>query len=236
METITLKSTLRKKEEKKTEDNGLIAAVLYGKGIDNASLWLDEKEFDKIYKEAGESSIIDLVVANGKEKKPEKVLIYDVQRNPVTDKLIHIDLYRVKMDEVIETDVALNFVGEAPAVKELGGVLVRNIDEVEVKCLPIDLPKEITVDIAVLETFEDHIYIKDLDVSDKVTINIDPDTLVAVVSPPRSQEEIDELESEVEADVSQVEGIEEEKEEEEGSEEEPKKEEPKPESETEQNN
>ena len=193
-------------------------------------LWLDQKSFEKVYDEAGESSIIDLIVTNGKEQKPQKVLIYDLQYDAVTDELIHVDFYLVRMDEVIETDVALNFSGEAPAVKELGGVLVRNVDEVEVRCLPIDLPKEIVVDISTLKTFEDHIYIKDLNISEKVKINMDSETLVAVVSPPRSQEEIDELESEVEADISQVDGIEEEASEGEEpttDEEEDKKEEPK---------
>jgi len=76
--------------------------------------------------------------------------------------------------------------------------------------LPIDLPKEIVVDTSTLKTFEDHIYIKDLNISEKVKINMDSETLVAVVSPPRSQEEIDELEAEVEADISQVDGMEEE--------------------------
>jgi large subunit ribosomal protein L25 len=229
METITLSVKKRETETRKEPENGLIPAVLYGKGFENQTLWVDSKQFDKIYKEAGESSIIDLAISDKKSKKTEKVLIYELQSDPVTDEIVHVDFYRVKMDEVIETDVGLKFVGEAPAVKELGGVLVRNLDEVEVKCLPLDLPKEIEVDISVLKTFEDYIYIKDLNVSDKVEINVDAETVVALVSPPRSQEEIDELETEVEADVSQVEGMEEEQEEETGEEEEPKKEEPKPE-------
>lgn len=230
METITIKAKKREKREQNNQKEKLVAAILYGKNKENQMLWLDQKSFEKVYDEAGESSIIDLIVTNGKEQKPQKVLIYDLQYDAVTDELIHVDFYLVRMDEVIETDVALNFSGEAPAVKELGGVLVRNVDEVEVRCLPIDLPKEIVVDISTLKTFEDHIYIKDLNISEKVKINMDSETLVAVVSPPRSQEEIDELESEVEADISQVDGIEEEASEGEEpttDEEEDKKEEPK---------
>jgi len=227
MDTYTIQA---KKREKglKIDQNDLIPAVIYGKGQKNQSLWVDRKHFNKIYQAAGESSIIDLVVSNGDKQKPQKVLIYDLQRDPVTDLIIHADFYIVRMDEIIETDVELRFVGESPAVKEQGGVLVKNIDEIEVKCLPIDLPKEIVVDISNLKTFEDYIYIKDLDVSDKVTINVDPETVVALVSPPRSQEEIDELETEVEADISQVEGVEEPEEEEESAPEEEKKEEEKP--------
>lgn len=227
METTTLNVKKRETAQRQDMGSGMIPAVLYGKGFSSQTLWIDSKQFDKIHREAGESSIIDLVVSDKDNKKTEKVLIYDLQQDPVSDKIIHVDFYRVRMDEVIETDVNLKFVGEAPAVKELGGVLVRNVDEVEVKCLPVDLPKEIIVDIASLKTFEDHIYIKDLDISEKVTINADPETLVALVTPPRSQEEIDELETEVEADITQVEGMKDEQEGELSAEEDQKKEQPK---------
>lgn len=218
MENYSIGAKTREKVAKNQRPESQIPAIIYGKGKKNIMLWVDGKKFTKTYKEAGESSLIDLSVENGKKSSPEKVLIHDVQRDPVSDEIIHVDFYRVKMDEKIHANVHLNFIGEAPAVKELGGILVKNIDEVEVGCLPADLPRQIDVDISVLETFEDHVYIKDLQVSDKVTIDIDSETVVALVSAPRTQEELEELDKEVEGDVSQVEGIAEEGEAAEGEE------------------
>ncbi|MEA2007257.1 MAG: 50S ribosomal protein L25 [Patescibacteria group bacterium] len=218
METIKLEAIIRKKEQKRTDQKNMVPAILYGKDMENSMLWIDQKIFNKILKDAGESTIIDLIVEG--QKEPHKVLVYDLQNDPISDEYTHIDFFRVKMDEEIVTEVELVFVGEASAVKEQGGVLVKNVDSVNVRCLPADLPGSITVDITSLKTFEDHIYIKDLEVSDKVNIEIDENTLVVLVSPPRSEKELEELEEEVEGDISQVEGMgEEEVEEGEGKEE-----------------
>lgn len=182
-----------------------IPAILYGRGIENKMLWVDYFDFSRAYDEAGESTVLDLdVEKNGDD---HKVLIYDVQTDPLTDQYSHIDFYQVKMDEEIETEVELEFVGESLAVKEAGGVLIKNMDSVEVRCLPGDLPGKIKVDISAIKTFDDYIYVKDLPISDKVKIDIDPETVVALVAPPRSDEELSELDEKVEADIDQVEGI-----------------------------
>ena len=111
------------------------------------------------------------------------------------------------MDEEIEAKVELEFVGESPAVKELGGILIKNMDEIEVKCLPGDLPPKIEVDISRIKNFEDYIYVKDLPVSDKVELLADSENVVAMVTEPRSEEELAELETEVKEDVTKVEGV-----------------------------
>ena len=110
--------------------------------------------------EAGRSVLIDLEIDGEKRK----VLIHDFQKHPLTNRFIHIDFYQVKMDEEIEANVEIVFVGEAPAVKELGGVLLKTMDEVLVRCLPADLPKEIKVDLSTLKTFDDRIFVKDLNI------------------------------------------------------------------------
>ena len=142
-------------------------------------------------------------------KNDRNVIIYDIQEDPVKGNIIHVDFFQVRMDEEIETDVELVYIGEedAPAVKELGGVLVKNMDNVTVKCLPAYLPSEITVDVSSLQTFEDRILVKDLKVSEKVEIDSDPETVVALVSPPRSEEDLEKLEEKIDADVSKVEGV-----------------------------
>lgn len=190
---------------KKDRAKGLIPAVIYGREIKSESLWIDNLEFSKLLKKTGESTMINLKI-DGKEER--SVIIYEIQRDPVTRKIIHSDFFQVKMDEEIETEVELVYIGESPAVKELGGVLVKSLDEVTVKCLPADLPSEINVDISKLKSFDDYIYIKDLPISSKIKIDLEPDTVVALVSPPRTEEELEGLSQKVEEDISKVEGVE----------------------------
>jgi large subunit ribosomal protein L25 len=141
------------------------------------------------------------------KKDKRNVIIYEIQTDPLMGNHIHADFFQVRMDEEIEKEVELVYIGEAPAAKELGGVLVKSLDEITVKCLPADLPSEITVDISSLKTFDDHICIKDLDISSKIKIDIDDETVVALVSPPRSEEELEGLSQKVDADVTKVEGV-----------------------------
>jgi len=219
----TLSAKIREKVGKKVKDlreKGILPAVLYGHKIKNLNLELDLKEFEKIYKEAGESSLITLVIAKGKdeaeasslslnvEEKKQKflVLIHDIQFDHLTEKPIHIDFYQPELKEEVEVTVPLIFEGEAPAVKDLGGTLVKNISEVEVKALPQNLSHEIKVDIGNLKTFEDNILIKDLIVSKEVKILKEPEEIVAVVARPEKVEE--ELEKPVEEKVEEVEKVE----------------------------
>ncbi len=219
MTEIKLKVAIREKARRKKEN--YIPAILYGKEEQNKMFWLNSLEFEKVYRVAGESTLIDLFV-EGEEQKPSKVLINDLQVEPVSGRIIHVDFYQVNMKEKLQAGVELKFVGEAPAVKELGGVLIKNIDTVEVRCLPADLPREIEINISSLVTFNDYIYAKDIPLDKNVEIDLNPDTVIAMVTPPRSKEELEDLEKEVEGDISQVEGMEEKTEEgeaEEGSEE-----------------
>lgn len=211
MKKIRIKAKSREKGVRGTEKKKQIPAILYGKGIKNQMVWVDYLDFSKAYEEAGESTILDLAIENN--GKDHKVLIYDIQNDPLTDEYSHVDFYQVRMDEEIETEVELEFVGESPAVKEMGGVLVKNMDSIEIKCLPVDLPGKINVDIGSIKTFEDYIYVKDLPISEKVKIEIDSETVVALVAPPRSEEELSELDEKVEVDIDQVEGIKEKEEE-----------------------
>jgi large subunit ribosomal protein L25 len=206
MQTILIKARMREKSEKLIASaKKSIKAILYGKNVENKMLWIDYQEFRKAYEAVGESTVVDLAIeGNGAN---HKVLIHDVQLDPVTDEFRHIDFFEVKMDEEITTEVEIEFVGESSAVKELGGVLVKNLDSVEVTSLPGDLPNIITVDVAAIKTFEDYIYVKDLKVSDKVKILADPETVVALVSPPRTQEELEQLNEKVEVDIEQVAGM-----------------------------
>jgi large subunit ribosomal protein L25 len=205
---LTLQAKIRKdfgKKVKNLRKKGLIPAVLYGPKIENLTLEVDLKEFEKVYQAAGESSLISLEV----DKKKFLVLIHAVEIDALSQKPIHVDFYQPRLDEEITATIPLVFEGEAPAVKDLGGTLVRNIHEVEVKALPQDLPHEIKVNIEKLKTFEDNILIKDLNVSKEVRILKEPEEIVALVTPPEKVEE--ELVKPVEEKVEEVEKIEEKK-------------------------
>lgn len=192
---ITLNAKIRKEKGKKVgalRERGLLPAVLYGPKIKDQHLTLDLKEFQKAYEEAGESSLLNLKVAEGEEYP---VLIHEVQINPINDLPLHIDFYQPNLEEEVEATIELVFEGEAPAVKELGGVLVKSISEVEVRALPQNLPREIIVKIDGLKTLEDNISIKDLAVSANVIILKEPDEVVASVVPPRTEEELKAVEA-----------------------------------------
>ncbi len=188
----------------KWRKEGLIPAVVYGKGIEGKNIWVKLLDFKRLIRKSGESTVIDLKID---EKDSRNVLIYDTQKDPVRDTFVHIDFFQVRMDEEIETEVELEYVGEAPAVKELGGVLVKNIDAIEVKCLPADLPSSISVDISSLKTFDDRITLGDLNISKKIELSIDLETVIALVSEPRSDDEMSGLDTKVDADVTKVAGV-----------------------------
>ncbi len=212
---LTLSVKTRKELGKKVKNlrkKGILPAVLYGPKIKTLPLEIDLKEFKKIYEKAGESSLISLQL----DKSKFLVLIHEIKKDPLIEELIHVDFYQPILTEEVEVTVPIVFEGEALAVKELGGTLVKEISEVTVKALPQNLPHEIKVSVESLKTFEDEILIKDLKIPKDVKIQRELDEIVAIVTPPEKVEE--ELGKPIEEKVEEVEKVEEE---------EKKKEEPK---------
>lgn len=164
---------------------GLIPAELYGKGVENLHVSMPEKEFKKVFKEAGENTVVNVLL--GEEKYP--VLIQAVSYDPVTDDVQSVDLYRVRMDEKLTVGVPLRFVGVAPAVKEKNGLLVKALQELEVEALPGDIPHDIEVDLSRLEDIDQSIYVRDLRVPANVEVLVEPDTVVATAIPKTTEEE-----------------------------------------------
>ncbi len=205
---LSLSAKIRKTRGKKVKTllkKGVLPGVLYGPKIKGENLEVDLKEFEKVHQEAGESTLISLEI----DKKKYLVLIHDLKLNPLTDKFIHVDFYQPSLEKEIEIKIPIILEGVPEAVKNLGGTLIKNISEVEVRALPQNLPKEIKVNIEGLKTFEDHILIKDLKVAEKVKILRNPGEIVAQVTPPEKVEE--ELEKPIEEKVEEVEKIEKEK-------------------------
>jgi large subunit ribosomal protein L25 len=165
---------------------GVIPAELYGHGLENLHLGVQAKEFKKALDAAGESSVVTLNV--GDQKLP--VLIYDVQYHPVTGEVTHVDFYQVRMDEKITAPIEVEFVGDAPAVKAVNGILVKAMQEIEVEALPGDLPSGIKVDLSVLADIGNSIYVKDLKFGKGVRVLVSPDTVVATITAPMAEEEV----------------------------------------------
>jgi large subunit ribosomal protein L25 len=186
---------------------------VYGKVKENLNIQLNTRDFNKVYQKAGESTLIDLHLD---DQTPIKVLIHDVHRDPVKQTALHVDLFAIDMNKKLTAEVQLKFIGESKAVKELGGVLVKNHDELEIECLPGDLVHEFEIDIAQLETFEKRITIGDLKAPKGVVFTEKPEEVVVFVEEPRSEKELDELNEQVDASVKDVEVEEHGKKEEEG--------------------
>lgn len=181
-------------------NEGRVPAVVYGGKGGTVPLVLDAKEFNKLFKVAGETTLIKLSV----DGSVKNVLIHDVSRDTMTGKVEHVDFYEVKMDEKIVTKVPLEFVGVSLAVVDLGGVLVKAMQELEVRALPADLPREIVIDISALKTFEDHLLLKDIKLPSGVETLGNPETPIASVTPPRSEAEMEALSGEVKEEVETV--------------------------------
>ncbi len=206
MEKIAITGTKREvlgKRVKSLRTAGKLPAVLYGHNVENKQIEISERDFAKAFKSAGESTLINLVV----DGKTQQVLIHEVQHHYLHGRPIHVDFYAVNMTEKLKVHVPVHFVGESQAVKALGGTLVKNLSEVEVECLPGDIPPSYEIDISLLNTFEDAIRVSSLPHDDKVVILTPADEVMVTVAAPRSEEEINALNAEIKEDVAAVEGV-----------------------------
>ena len=207
MTLLSVKKRDDKKNVKQIRESGRIPAVIYGHKTENTLLDIDYKEFAGVLNEAGESSLVELNIEGEKEKRP--VLIQEAQKDPVSDKFIHVDFFQPSLTEEVEVEVPVVIEGVSLAVKELGGTLVKNISEISVKALPQNLPQEIKVSIEALNTFDDHILVKDLVLPENVKVLLSPEEIVVSVAEPAKVEE--DLAEEIKEDVEGVEKVEKEK-------------------------
>lgn len=200
----TLTATTRKLKGPHTRFDGQLPGVVYGAKGPATSVALSPSEFLKLYRQAGEASLIDIMLDGA---NAGKVLVQDVQYDPVSDYIIHVDLRRIDMHKEMTATVALRLVGEAPVVKASGGTIVATIDEVEVKCLPKDLVSHIDVDLSTIASYEDIIKIKDLKIPAGITITSPhAEDLVVKATRALTEEEIKKMEEEAaSADITKIE-------------------------------
>lgn len=202
---LELQANIRQKTGKKVRqlrNKGFIPAVLYGYQMEPRPVEVESRLFGKVWKEAGETSLVSLNLQDGSKKT---VLIQDVARDVLRDFPIHVDFYAVRMDHELEADIPLVFTGEAEAVKSLGGVLVKVIHELPIRALPKNLPHEIVVDITALRTFEDQIFVKDISLPEGVNLRVEADQVIALVEAPRSEEELAAMEQPAEVSLENIE-------------------------------
>lgn len=191
MEKIELEAQKREESGKKLKAvrrEGLIPAVVYGRKIKPLSIVIDGKNFIRtiLRSEAGMNAIVSLKVA-GEKTKAIPVLTHEVQRDPLTDEILHVDFRHIVMDEAIKTRVHIELIGLPIGVKETGGVLVSGLREVEVECLPTDIPDKYEIDVSELK-IGDSLHVSDLAQVAKVKILTTPTEMIANCSPPTKEE------------------------------------------------
>ncbi len=221
-EQIELTATTRDVLGKKVRflrRQGLTPANVYGHNVKSTALQIETAQLKRALAKAGKTSLIALKVDG--HKRPTMVIVREVQRHPLTREFLHLDLYQVRMEEKIKLQVPLALVGTAPAVKDLGGILVQNLTLLDIECLPANMPHSIEVDISVLTEIDQAVHAKDLSVGEGITVLTDPDQAVARIA--RARVEVEEVVKPAAAEAV-VEGEEEKEEAAEGEEEAPPKE------------
>jgi len=179
------------KKVKTLRHEGKLPAVIYGHGIDPMSIVLDAREASRTLAKASSSTLVTIAL----DDKEYPTLVREKQLDFIRNSLIHVDFLAVSMTEKITANVGVNVVGEAPAVKDFGAILVTGLTELEVECLAADLPESFTVDVSGLTEISSGVYVKDIDAPEGVEILSDPEEVI-VVATAMVEEEIEEEEEE----------------------------------------
>lgn len=177
---LTLEYKKRQTAEKlpKLRKEGLVPAVFYGPKEETTSISIKESDFKKVWKQAGESSV---VVLKG-EGEEHEALIHEVDVHPVSGIARHADFYVMEKGKKVQVGIPLEFEGVSPAVKDLGGLLVKVLHELEIEALPKDLPHDLKVDISTLATLDSQILAQDIKLPAGVTLVTGPEDVVAAIS------------------------------------------------------
>jgi large subunit ribosomal protein L25 len=163
---------------------GVTPANVYGRNLESKALQVETAVLTHLLRSAGRNVIIDLRIED--EKSPRPVMLRRVQRDPVTSKILHVDFYQVSLTEKMRSEVRLVLVGAAPAVGELGGVLLQSVDSIMVEALPGDIPVHVEVDVSSLARFDDAVHVRDLAIDlSKVHVITEAELVVAKVAAPR---------------------------------------------------
>lgn len=166
--------------------DGILPGVLYGRSQESTPIAVNRKVFEKLFHEAGESTVITLTGLDG----AKQALIHEVAVDPVSGAAVHADFYAIEKGQKVTVSVPFEFEGVSPAVKDLGGILTKVMHELEIEVEPAELPQAIHIDISKLVTLEDQIKVSDLKLPASAKISIDADEVVAMISV--AKEEVEE--------------------------------------------
>lgn len=200
MEDIVLEATRRDilgKKVKTLRRQGKLPAVVYGHQFPSQSILLDYRQASRTLAGLSSSQLIELNLEG--QKVP--VLVRERQHHPLNGNMIHVDFLAVSMTEALRAFVPIELEGEAPAVKDFGGVVVTGLEEIEVECLPKDLPEKITVDLTKLAKIGDGLYVKDLVLPPGVEVLSEGDEMVVLVTAAEGEELEAEVSEEFEPEV-----------------------------------
>ncbi len=204
---MTYSIVVQKRDNIKPDEvraKGNVPGVIYGPDRETTSISVDARKLEKLYREAGESNLIDFTIEG--EKEPVKVLFQDIQVHAVKGNMLHFDLRQIQMGVEMYATTELVFIGEAQAVKTLGGTLTKAQETLDIRCLPKDLVSNIEVDISVLATFEDAIHVKDLKLPEGIFAEEVGDQMIAKVTAPLSEDQISAMEDAETPTIADVEG------------------------------
>lgn len=166
---------------------GFIPAVYYGRKEASTPISIDKKEFDKVFKQAGESTVITLKTPEGEHD----ALIHDVAHEALTGTVSHVDFYVIEKGKKVSVHVPVEFEGVSPAVKDLGGILVKALHEIEIEAMPKDLPHSLIVDISLITDFDKHVTAGDIKLPSGVELITDAEEIVAMVAKHKEEKEED---------------------------------------------
>ena len=181
---------------------GLTPVNLYGPNIESLSLQVETSLLKRLIDRVGRNALIALKVDGA--RKPNMAMIRDIQRHPLTGDLLHVGFFQVEMTHRVKAEVPLLFTGEAPAAKTARIMLIENLTSLEVEALPADLPRNIEVDLTVLEEMDQAIHVRDIAVDEAVEVLNDPDQVVVKVMESKVEKLIEEIE-EAEVPVEEAE-------------------------------
>jgi large subunit ribosomal protein L25 len=193
VEELRLKATHRAVLRKKTRflrRQGITPAHLYGQNVKSLALQCHTDELANLIAHAGKTRLVNLEVDGEKAKS---VFVREIQRNAITRELLHVDFYQVKRTQKIEVDVPIVLVGEAPALKFKGRMLVHGINSLSVECLPGNVPPQIEIDVTKLAEVEQAVHVKDIVLDPEITVHEDPEQLVVKISEVAVKEEVEEV-------------------------------------------
>ncbi len=180
--TVSRRSVLGKKV-RALRRGGTTPANIFGHRLESQAVQVDSLILAHALKKIERNAILSLSIEGEKTARP--VMVRHIQRDVLNDTVLHVDFYQVSLAEKMKADVPLLLIGKAPAVEDLGGILLQGLDSISVEALPADIPPHVEVDISGLASFYASVHVRDLAIDPKVHLLTDPESVIASVAPPR---------------------------------------------------